>query len=554
MSLFRSSAAGVLVFLMCGYAQMAFSQAQYVTSSQKIEAPLHGESSVTNLEVHKNKDDRWIVSFDYFYNGVEGGPRAFLYINWAIDTQPKTPLSEPRGEGLVVVALFGAHHVNVEMPRPLYSGVITTKLVVANLVQGLSPNQKTLFTQTISKEVAWPDAETYLIDEEIKSRTVDQVMQHAVELIDQSSSTALFDAKRLLERLLLRNPRVDSAYIELARIAMKSNWGPEGLHQAEVLLSSALQIQAGSPNALILKGYVYTHQGRFKDAENLFRVASKGNPENLWLWTNWGELFEKQGSIDAAISKYRVATDHAPTGNTYDRARIDAFARLISLLEKKKDLDGLDALYKARVTDYGGSGCYGAAYALFKVQKRGDAMAAIALAKESTQSTCSEADGRGTLGLAYYLAWATNGGPDQSDFLNQARIYYPAGAALLYELAKSEHTLKAAKKLIDTGESIDQIDNRKLNALSYALNDRAYDSVKRLLRLGARPEKTVGAAAFPVALIPIFANDYEGIRLMTQNGVEYSKMSFQGMNIMEYAKRMGDKKLIDALNFKGPST
>jgi len=425
---------------------------------------------------------------------------------------------------------------------------------VAKLVQGFNQNQKTLLSQTISKEVAWPDAETWAADEEIKSRTVDQVLQHAVELIDQSTSTALFDAKRLLERLLRKNPRVDAAYIELARIAMKGNWGPEGLHQAEVLLSSALQIQPGSANALILQGYVYTHQGRFKEAERAFQDASKANPTNLWLWTNWGELFEKQGQIDTAMSKYRVAIDHAPTRNTYDRARIDAFARLLFLLGKKRDLDGLDALYKARAADYGGSDCYGAAYARFKIQKRGDAMGAIALAKESTQSNCSEANGKETLGLAYYLAWTSSSGTEKSDFLNQARIYYPAGAGLLYELARSEHTVNAAKQLVGAGESIDQIDNRQLNALSYALNDRDYDSVKRLLRLGARPEKIVSQAAIPVALIPVFANDYEGIKLLRQNGVDYSKISFQGTSVLEYAKRIGDKKLTEALNFKGPST
>jgi Tfp pilus assembly protein PilF len=77
---------------------------------------------------------------------------------------------------------------------------------------------------------------------------------------------------------------------------MKSNWGPEGLRQAENLLHSALQINPASVNAQVLLGYVYAHQGRSQATETLFKEASRIETKNLWLWTNWGEMYAMQAS------------------------------------------------------------------------------------------------------------------------------------------------------------------------------------------------------------------------------------------------------------------
>jgi cytochrome c-type biogenesis protein CcmH/NrfG len=48
---------------------------------------------------------------------------------------------------------------------------------------------------------------------------------------------------------------------------MKTNWGPEGLNQAEKYLMSALKIDAKHANTKVLLGYVYTHQKRYQEAE-----------------------------------------------------------------------------------------------------------------------------------------------------------------------------------------------------------------------------------------------------------------------------------------------
>jgi ankyrin repeat protein len=49
------------------------------------------------------------------------------------------------------------------------------------------------------------------------------------------------------------------------------------------------------------------------------------------------------------------------------------------------------------------------------------------------------------------------------------------------------------------GEPIDQKDDDNFDALAYALQNRDYDAVRRLLALGARADTPVGAAALDFA-------------------------------------------------------
>jgi ankyrin repeat protein len=117
-------------------------------------------------------------------------------------------------------------------------------------------------------------------------------------------------------------------------------------------------------------------------------------------------------------------------------------------------------------------------------------------------------------------------------------------------LAASDRTLVAAKRLIESGESIDQRDNAKMTALAYALAQRDLAAAQRLLRLGARPEPKIGYDDMPAALIPVMRADVAGIRLMQQSGVDYAKLKFQDMTAFEFARQLGDKALVDALDPK----
>lgn len=294
-------------------------------SSPQVEPPLAGKNTISALNVHKNEQGVWILEFDYFYTDLPRFANLQVVLPERLGVQTDV-------ESQFINVKRGSQHVSTVLQRPYKSNVsvddgITTRQVVVKFVQG----GQTLVSAHIDKVIEWPNWRTWVLNKELDGKTNEDVLKKAVALIDFGDTASLEQAKHILERIITKDPKYQAAYVELARIAMKSNWGIEGLHQAENLLSSALQIQPDNANAKILLGYVYTHQKRFKEAETLFTEVSRGESTNLWLWANWGQLLAMQGKTDQAMQKYREAVTRPLSHDTYDRARLDAFAKLRNL-------------------------------------------------------------------------------------------------------------------------------------------------------------------------------------------------------------------------------
>ncbi len=410
---------------------------------------------------------------------------------------------------------------------------------------------RVIATRSVEKAITWPSQRIWETDRAIMKSGIAPVVDRAVNLIDQGN---LDDAKLMLERVLHKDAKQPAAYIEMARVAMKGNWGPEGLLQAERYIDSALQIDPKNTNAFILRGYVYTHLGRFKVAEADFREAEKADPRNLWLWANWGQLLDKQGKPEAAVARYLQAVAKPVTNDTYDRARLDAYSNLIRLYDRSKDITSVGEMHLRRARDYGMETCYGAELALFKLQRQGDAAGAIELVKNNTQLECEDIGAKEILGTAYYVDWAKSVKPNDTELLNRARVYFPIGARVFLRLSQSNLTIAAAKRLIATGESVDQMDNRRMTALAYALEHHDIESTRRLVQLGASTSLNVGQGELPVALLPVLSNDLEAVKLLRQLGVDYSKLIYRGITAHEYARQTGNQKLLETLNQKALKT
>jgi len=540
---------GVSFLLLTGYVSLgslhAQSNPQNATGPSE-PSPLAGSNSVSSLHIDQTKAGVWMAEFDYFYTGDP--PFAALAVE--VIPQSGSPLG-PNGVQQYQTDLQrpqrGAHHASVEIRYP--GGQLRTlKAAVTMRSQMFSPI--VVASQQVDKVIDWPDFQTWFRDQQIARASPDDNFNRAVALIDSEGEPQLNEARSILERLIGENPKFDAGYVELARVAMKLHGKPEGLHQAETLLLSALQIRPDNVNAKILLGYVYTHETRFAKAEALFTEAAATKTNNLWLWSNWGELLTMEGKTDQAILKYRQAITHPMTHDTYDRARADAYEQLLEMLKTRKDPDAMEALYKQRVAEFGPGSCYTADYARFLLEVRGDTQASIDLAKGALHQNCDDSESREILGLAEYVKWAATTGPLSVESLNQARIFLPAGPKPLYLLATSDRTTPAAKKLIVAGEQIDQQDNDKLTALAYALQNQDLGAAKRLLVLGARPDTPVGQAEVPVALLPVLSADIDAVRMMRQSGVNYSKLMYRGATALEIAKRIGNSALIDALGGK----
>ena len=533
---------GILLALLFGYLYR-----EHFSAQPAEPPPLAGKNSVSGLEVKQRADGVWIADFDYFYTG-EPRPAQLKIELVPPPPGPIDPLEFRPTDTYLWMAERGAHHVSSRISYP--GSEISTREVTSTL-RNPRAGYAMIASQRIEKVINWPDALTFGRTQQMAHSSPKQNLGRAITLIDSGSEAELNEAKAILEGLIGQNPQFDAGYVELARIAMKSNWSEEGLHQAESLLASALQIRPDSADAKILLGYVYSHQKRFAKAEALFADAAASNPRNLWLWENWGELLVMEGKPDQAIAKYREAIAHQMPHGTNDRARAEAYTHLLALLEQRKDLDAMEALYKQRVAEFGPGACYSADYARFLLQVRGDTQGAIDMARGALNLNCADSGARQILGLAEYVKWAEASGTDRAEALNQARIYLPAGAMPLYLLAMSDRTIRAAKQLIAAGEQLDQKDNNKLTALAFALKNRDLAAAKRLLALGARSDIPVGYGDVPVALMPVMEGDLQAIRIMQQYGVDYSKLRYRGATAFDFAKQSGNSALLKALGDKG---
>ena len=498
--------------------------------------------SIFNLQAVRLPHGGWAATFDVEYRAQPGV--ASIVSLRQLDSRGGANEAPTEAHAPVRPAELGQTRMTITLPRPADGKQTIEIRVQLATVVGVTM----LGTQTIKTRLDWPTSREMYVLTQIGGKTPEQIVALSVERIDTNERTAIEEAKVFLERAIEANPRLDIAYIEMARVSMKLNWGPEGLLQAERFLDTAMQIQ-DSVNARILLAYVYAHQRRYQRAEALLDDVAKKNPPNLWLWANWGELEELQGHADKAIAKYQEAIARPHAHDPYDRARVWSYIKLFPLLEARADFEAVERLHKQRTAEYGLRECHGVAYARFLVGHRGDASAAIVLARREMEGNCQKEMVRDALGLAYYMAWSND--PKQLDALNQARIYLPVGAKLFYQLAQGDRTAAIGRKLVAAGEKVDVPDNGKWNALAYALQARELSVARRLIALGAKPAGLVGEDQYPVAFLPVFMKDQDGIGLMKSSGVDYAKLRHKGVTAIDMARQAGERELVQLLERPG---
>ncbi|ROZ74327.1 tetratricopeptide repeat protein [Ramlibacter sp. WS9] len=505
--------------------------------------PLPKTNGISNLALKQEADGRWMVSFDHAYTGE---PKYASVRIFQVITSP----TNPKPIDLVVytqAAKPGTHHHSAVLRNPNPREMYATEKVFAEL---FTHQQQQIAKVTLNQRIQWPDPVKTEVAQALAAGKVDDVLQKAVSMIDSNEDHELQQARKLLQTLVDLSPGTDAAYVELARVAMKTSWNAGGLRDAETLIGSALQIRPDSVNAKVLLGYVYAHQGRHKPAEALFAEAAATNPPNLWLWANWGQVLAMQGKTDAAIEKYREAVKRPPTQDTYDRARWDAYTNLLALLQQRTDLAGAEALLKQRATEYPAKGCFAIDYAHFIVLQRGQAAEAQAVLRDIPITPCDEYRKRLVEGLVRYVAWAGSAEPERAELLRQARAFHPVNPALFYALASSDKGAAVIKQLVATGEKLGMQDGEQLDSLAHALSRGDVAGARRLLRLGANPVAEVGPQKMPAALIPVVRRDIEGIRLMQRAGVDYAKLRYEGTTAPDHARKTGDTKLLQLLDPK----
>jgi tetratricopeptide (TPR) repeat protein len=494
-----------------------------------------GENAIAPLLVERADDGSYWVTVHYHYTGSPKGAR--LEVGY-IASRAEVPVEADHTVYTLGYPelIEGTQRLRFRMQRPDEPLHRYTQGIYASM---RDPRHRTFEHSSLTKLIKWPAT--------VQALPSETVLKEAISHIDSDDPDALELAKIQLERLVARDPKQDQAYLELARVAMKTNWSPEGLRAAEALIKSAQQLRPDSVNAKILLGYVYVNQGRDKEGLALFEQAARAGTSNLWLHVNWGELLAKQGKQGPAIEKFREALKVKPTGDANDRARRHAYTNLLRVYRNTGDLDAIEAVHRQRWAEYPEFVCHGTAYAYFMVSMRGDPGAANAITKTLPAGNCKSSEARMLPNLVRYVNWSITKGDGRDEALRAARVAMPVSPQLFKVLAESDQTLAVARQLVAVGEKVAMQDNQRMDALTYALASGDIAAARRLIAIGARTDALVGAEQMPVALVPVLNADVAGIALMQKSGVDYAKLRFRGATALDWARQQGDEQVLNAL-------
>jgi tetratricopeptide (TPR) repeat protein len=501
--------------------------------------------SVTQAEVSAHSS---ALEIEYFYNG-SAGPYTTLRIEIpaaAVAVGPATRILSSRA-----TVSPGRNKVTINANR-LYQGVplakSQTQTVKATII---GPNGEALVSRDFDQVIDWPSSDPFSLASN-KPAEIERLYTLCVETID--AGQRLDDAKRGLEQILLVKPEYVPAYVELARYQLKSNWSSSGLLQAEQSLKTALRLDANHANVLVLIGYVYAHQRRFKEAEGALRKAETIDSRNIWLYSNWGDLRSLEGRRREAIEKYQKAVAAPADLKSYERARAYAYEHLLSMLTAEKRWPEADALYQQRIAKYPDDGCFKADYAGFQLARHGDYENAIAIGGKALEQQCHDAriDGRLILAVAYFTKWAKLSGSDANaretdQFFNRGQALYSDMPVVLYSLARSSHTAIVIPALKRRGVGIDTPDREGVSALGHSILKQDIDAGQALIRQGANVNQRMSPDSLTPLMLAASRGDHAFVTMLLKNGADRKLRTRSGYTAERIAAESGFKEIATQL-------
>jgi tetratricopeptide (TPR) repeat protein len=536
---------------------------------------------------HAGSETASIVDFKYVGMPKDAGDPSRFYAD--SDTQPALPdaLIEVRYkyDGSQGQAYMGAKAVSPDgaegsyYERPISPG--NNGVQKLDIIKPFTPSQiqtktieifiytkddathfnKNLVTKTVDWVIAWPEARVRIqAPQQSKESFHKHLLADAVDIIDHHGRAGDFEvAKNNLDKIILEDPANSQAYLELARIAMKSDPDASekqsypGLVEAQRLIKVALKFNPSYANSYILLGYVLAIQHRTDEAIAAFTEAKNIGTKNLWLYYNWGFALELDHRTDAAIGKYREGLALMPVAETSENASTNRaipamFSHLTAIFYNKDDVPALDAVYQQRLARLDES-CEKTFYGELKLYRMGDYDTAILWGTRALQQNC-RSGARPLLAAAYLTKWALDTSPtsakERETLLDRGQAFITDTQKTIVDIASSPLTAKALPKLKGAGFEIDGKDAKGLTPLAYAAAQGKSDAVQELIRAGANPDVVLEQGWTPL-MIATAANHADVVNVLLNAHVNVARKSGDGSSAMSIAKNMGNDPIVKLL-------
>lgn len=384
---------------------------------------------------------------------------------------------------------------------------------------------------------------------------LNKLHDHIVYLNDYNSSESYKKAKRLIDYSLARNPNFVDTYHELARYLMKTQGfgtNSSGVMQAEQVLLTAKEIDPEHANTRVLLGYVYSWQNRFDESLQELEKAKEIGTDNLWLYTNWGEMYERKGEPDKAIYHYKKAIEGPRPKNSYYRGMLFAYKYLSSLYIDQKMYQEASELNKEASGKFREKECFKAQMQLVDalyLDKYEEVLNDLELnTYKYCKNTYKEIKTVANLRMWNYLV--SKGEDTAETYYRKATVINPDYVDLLatvarYQFSIDEGVLENLNKN-KRGLDITDSDNKSALISTILTNDR--NAAERLIKAGANVNNVYTEQKVTALIMAVAYNNLEMVKLLVNNGADVNHKLINGLTALDIARSNNFSEIAEFLS------
>ena len=385
---------------------------------------------------------------------------------------------------------------------------------------------------------------------------LDRLYEQAGRLLDFPSERSAAAAKGILDAILQRDSQYAGAYVEYARLTLKSAFaqtrGPQELipesaiRQARRLLETAIGIEPTFSDSYVLYGYVASLTNLHVLGLIALEEAERLGSTSGWLPLNRARILEMLGREDEAGDAYVQARTVVARGSPEDLAALDGILRVDS------SVDAVDEAHRAMISLHPTSASLRADYARFLLRSR-RYDEAVEYARRAL-SISPSASAHGVLGMAFYTK-AADQLINRNDrvraalyFLEGRRTDYPPTRAFLDSYA-FDSTLITTFGLLEFGVDVNVRRGNGETLLFAAVRTRDDEYVSSLLEHGADPD-----SADENGETPLFFASASGsigkVRLLLNAGAN-PNVTVRDIQPIDYAEHNGHPDVVRLLREYG---
>lgn len=379
------------------------------------------------------------------------------------------------------------------------------------------------------------------------------MLKQAVHIIDTSSEMhELVRARNIIDKIIYESPENIEAYIALARFHMKMGSAPGGLNTAEKILNEALEIDGKHANAHVLLGYVYLRQKRYEKAESEFEISKRLGTDNLWLYTNWANLYTQMQDSERAYDKFEKVINTPRQMTREDRALEDGFSLYLNYAKKQFDIKRTGTILERRVMSFPDNGCYHSYYADYLVTHERKYEEAEKIARKAIDVGCAR-NGFANKVLAKTLLIKSlyhnyvSISQAKKDY-KKSGILYNNEARMVAELSDAAEIGDLYKRLKNKwGIDVDDKGVEGGAAIAYCVNEKRYLCVENLLTHDSSVNQVVNERGWSLLMLAVYAKDKAMVKRLLLAGANPDYSSPDGASAHVIADSLNEKEIEDML-------